>query len=293
LQRKSEPSLLVVFLQNDNLVDSVFETQSLTNLRSQLDIDIKNLNDLHTAYNNKVTQVNTKKGSIDTHQKSLAVRKDLVEEQKQDRNTILTQTKSKESTYQQQLAELQKQQDAVSEEIGKFEEQLRATFDASLLPMQRPGVFGWPIQMKDQGGVGIITQHYGEISYLYKYKPHNGLDIGAPVGTPVLAAEAGTVIAVDNNDRSAWSRYQYGKYILIKHENNLTTLYAHLSSQSVRVGATVTRGQVIGYVGKTGYATGAHLHFGVYWAPSISLKSIPPAAGLVPVGVVVQPEDYL
>ena len=147
--------------------------------------------------------------------------------------------------------------------------------------------------MVAQGGRGIITQHFGEVSYLYRGKPHNGLDIGVPLGTPVFAVDDGVVIAVDNNDKSRWNKYQYGKYILIRHKNDIATLYAHLSQQVVVKGAEVKRGSLIGYSGATGYATAPHLHLGAYWAPSILMQSFPPAAGLVPVGVLVNPEDYL
>ena len=102
-------------------------------------------------------------------------------------------------------------------------------------------------------------------------------------------------MAVDNNDRgvSRWQKYQYGRYVLIKHDNNLSTLYAHLSRQVVARGATVKRGDLIGYSGNTGYSTGPHIHLTVYWAPSVQMKSVPPAAGLVPVGVTIDPNDYL
>jgi murein DD-endopeptidase MepM/ murein hydrolase activator NlpD len=73
----------------------------------------------------------------------------------------------------------------------------------------------------------------------------------------------------------------------------MTTIYAHLSKTATAIGATVKRGDLIGYVGATGYATGPHLHFGLYWTSTIELKKIPPAAGLVPVGVTLSPEEYL
>lgn len=161
------------------------------------------------------------------------------------------------------------------------------------MPIKRPGVFAWPIKLIKDGGVGHITQHQGEVSRLYKGKPHNGLDIGAPLGTPVYAAADGIVKEIGNNDINYYRRYQYGKYILIKHENNLSTLYAHLSRQIISRGANVKKGDLIGYSGNTGYSTGSHLHFGVYWAPSVLMKSVHPAAGLVPIGVVINPEDYL
>jgi murein DD-endopeptidase MepM/ murein hydrolase activator NlpD len=121
------------------------------------------------------------------------------------------------------------------------------------------------------------------------------VDIGVPIGTPVYAAADGTVFHVDNNDRgtSRWRKYQYGKYIMIDHDDNLTTLYGHLSRQVVTAGEKVTKGELIGYSGETGYADGPHVHFGLYWTPSIQLKTIYPAAGLVPVGVTIDPMAYL
>lgn len=293
LQKTDHVSPLAMFLGNTSLADGFLESQSLKNLRSQLAVDVKNLDTLHVQLRGKIKSIETKKTSIDLHQVHLANRKVVTEDQKSTKSVILSQTKNKESEYEKQVEELRKQQNSISDEISKIEDQLRAAFDVSLLPIERPGVFAWPIKLVSEGGAGRITQHFGEKSNLYRGKPHNGIDIGAPIGTPIYAADGGTIMAVDNNDRSKWQKYQYGMYILIKHENSLATLYAHLSKSAVRPGQTVSRGDLIGYVGNSGYATGPHLHFGAYWAPSITLRGIPPAAGLVPLGVVVSPEDYL
>jgi len=88
---------------------------------------------------------------------------------------------------------------------------------------------------------------------------YNGVDIAAPVGTTVRAAAAGKVII------SASSGYNggYGQYVVIKHANGSQTLYAHLSQNNVRVGASVSQGQSVGLVGNTGRSTGPHLHFEV------------------------------
>lgn len=88
---------------------------------------------------------------------------------------------------------------------------------------------------------------------------YNGVDLGAPVGTSVRAAAAGTVILARS---SGWNG-GYGNYIVVKHANGTQTLYAHLSSVGVAVGASVAQGQTIGAVGNTGRSTGAHLHFEV------------------------------
>ena len=151
----------------------------------------------------------------------------------------------------------------MAEEIDKLEDELRKTFNVSLLPEKRPGVLSMPIQNPR------ITQNWGEISNLYRGKPHNGLDIGAPIGTPIFAARAGKVTAVGNNDR-----LQYGRYILIEHDNGLSTLYAHLSFIKGETGATVARGDIIGYTGNTGYSTGPHLHFTVFATDAVAIGEL-------------------
>ncbi len=88
---------------------------------------------------------------------------------------------------------------------------------------------------------------------------HQGVDFAAPTGTPILAASAGLVTE---------ARYVpgYGKLVEISHGNGLVTRYAHASSIGVRLGEVVDKGQVIARVGRTGQATGAHLHFEVHLA---------------------------
>jgi murein DD-endopeptidase MepM/ murein hydrolase activator NlpD len=87
---------------------------------------------------------------------------------------------------------------------------------------------------------------------------HNGVDLVAPTGTPVLAAASGTVVGAAPNAG-------YGNWIRIEHAQNVATVYGHLSAfaPGVSAGVKVERGQVIGFVGNTGRSTGAHLHFEV------------------------------
>jgi murein DD-endopeptidase MepM/ murein hydrolase activator NlpD len=85
---------------------------------------------------------------------------------------------------------------------------------------------------------------------------YNAVDIGAPIGTPVLAAASGDVIIVKNG---GWNG-GYGNYVVIRHGNGTQTLYAHNSSNIVYPGNSVVQGQVIGYVGSTGRSTGSHVH---------------------------------
>jgi murein DD-endopeptidase MepM/ murein hydrolase activator NlpD len=85
---------------------------------------------------------------------------------------------------------------------------------------------------------------------------HQGIDIGAPTGTPIHAADGGTVVT------AGWLG-GYGNAVIIDHGGGRATLYGHQSRLGVGVGQSVGRSAVIGYVGSTGNSTGPHLHFEV------------------------------
>ena len=96
-------------------------------------------------------------------------------------------------------------------------------------------------------------------------RPHRGVDFPAAVGTPVLASANGEIVFAafeKNRKHSPWVNY-YGNFIVIRHANDLYTLYAHLSKLYVETGQEVRVGEVIGEVGRTGAAIGPHLHFEV------------------------------
>lgn len=108
----------------------------------------------------------------------------------------------------------------------------------------------------------LLTQGFGGGDYsAYGLKGHNGLDYALPTGTPVLAAIQGTVIEVADEGNIG-----YGKYIKI--ENKVEgTLTAHLRDSEVKVGDSVSEGQLIGHSNNTGNSTGPHLHWGYYTFP--------------------------
>lgn len=277
IQQRSSENFLAVMLKNTSLADAVQEAQTYQNLQIQLTNDIVNLRSLHDSYSQKLTEVGDKKGDVTYHQKNLQNQKLILQDQKDARQTLLVQTKNKESIYQQQLKELAKRQQEIAAEIEGIESELRKNINPNLLPPPRPGVLLWPV-----GGGGRITQGYGSTAFAlqsYAGKFHNGVDIGGrPIGTEILSAEDGTVINIGDQDKFC-PRGAYGKFIVIKHKDGLTTLYGHLSRYIVTIGQSVTRGQAIGYLGKTGYATGPHLHFTVF-----ATQTLPPAIGGNPEG---------
>jgi murein DD-endopeptidase MepM/ murein hydrolase activator NlpD len=154
---------------------------------------------------------------------------------------------------QQDLAELSAQE---REELAEMEALLEvsATLAAKIQAAQAAGGTGggpsaagfvWPV-------LGPVTSPFG-----WRWgRMHEGIDIGAPTGTPIRAAAAGTVIY------AGWLG-GYGNLSVIDHGGGIATAYGHQSSLAAGNGAYVAQGQVIGYVGSTGHSTGPHLHFEV------------------------------
>ncbi|HEY4475620.1 MAG TPA: peptidoglycan DD-metalloendopeptidase family protein [Candidatus Paceibacterota bacterium] len=288
LQEKNRETMLMLFLRNGSLADSVFEAQSIDDLSKGLGDEISGLELIKSDLTEKLNETSVKKSQIVGENKTLKNRKGIVEDQKTERQELLKVTKNQEKLYQEQLRELEKQQAAIASEIEAIEKELRAKIDPNLLPIPRPGVLAWPAASK------IMSQGYGQTTFaLYNYrgKHHNGVDIAGPIGTEIYAAEDGEVTAVGNQDLFC-RRAAYGKFIVIKHTNGLTTLYGHMSQTIAAIGDQVKRGQVIGYMGKTGWATGSHLHFTV-WSTLTHLMKPTNSCGLMPVGGDINPLQYL
>ena len=293
LQARDNENILTAFLRGNSLSESIQELENLRKINLTLASDVEELRELDKALSGKLETTSQKKKKVETEQNNLKNRKIIATNEKGDRQALFQKTKNQEKLYQEQISDLKKLQQAVSAEVEKIEAELRAKIDPSLLPIPRPGVLNWPVTPKEQGGLGRLTQKWGIPSRLYSAGAHNGIDIGAPLGTPVTAAEKGKVLEVWDQDRYCY-KGAYGKFIVIEHENNLTTLYAHLSLQSVARGDTVERGQLIGYTGSTGYATGPHLHFTVYASQTfISRPSKVNCGPVMPFGGDLDPLRYL
>jgi murein DD-endopeptidase MepM/ murein hydrolase activator NlpD len=134
--------------------------------------------------------------------------------------------------------------------------------EPAYIPSPSASGFSWPAP-----GFCYISSGYG-----YRWgTTHRGIDIGdAGIhGGAACAAKAGTVIYVNNSCTHDYAKNGnccgdgYGNYVLISHDGTYSTLYGHLASACVSVGQSVSQGQVIGYIGSTGWSTGAHLHFEV------------------------------
>lgn len=287
IQKNDNEGALEVFLKSSTLADSLLEMQNLTNFQENLSVEISSLNKLTTDLESNVKKTAEKKHGIQIENMNLVNKKAIAEEQKNYQKELLQQTKNQEKIYQDNLNKLFDKQADIAAEIDKVEEELKAKMDPTILPSSGSGVLGKPC-------FGPIVQQYGRTAFAlkaYKNQFHNGLDFDLNVGDPILSAERGKVIATGDQDLYC-RRQAYGRFAVVTHDNNLTTLYGHMSRIIVKPGDIVERGQLIGYAGNTGYSTGPHLHFTVYASKSFYMGSST-SCGIMPYGANLNPNDYL
>lgn len=162
---------------------------------------------------------------------------------REDKQTVLAKAEKDKASWE-------KKEDSLLAESDRLTSDLRALGTDSGT-MVGTGQFVRPVD-------GRISSPFGYRMHpiFHVRKMHTGVDMSAGMGTPIRAADSGTVV------QAGW-RGGYGKAVVISHGNGLATLYAHQSVILVSVGDTVKRGQIIGKVGSTGFSTGAHLHFEV------------------------------
>src|SRR3989344_2762920 len=165
----------------------------------------------------------------------LVGQRSVIEENKAQKDTLLKVTKNEESTYQALLAEKIRQREIFERELAAIEDELRIAVDPGSIPSSGSGVLAWPLDTI------LITQYFGNTPFasanpqVYGGRGHNGIDLSASTGTRVKAALSGTVTATGNTDLQPGC-YSYGKWVLVRHANGLSTLYAHLSVISVSPG---------------------------------------------------------
>lgn len=220
------------------------------------------------ATQKQVFELNKK--TLESLASQLSDQQTLVVQTAKDKNSLLTQTKNKEVEYQKLLAERKKKKGELEAEMLDVEAKIKTVVDATKIPTAGKGVLFYPVENIK------ITQYFGNTEFstknpqVYNGSGHNGIDFGVKVGTPILAAQSGTVLGTGDTDSSC-NGVSYGKWVLIQHGNGLTSLYAHLSVIQVSAGQKVDARQKIGLSGNTGYSTGPHLHFTVYASDSVHI----------------------
>lgn len=280
-----------IILSNENFSDILNQAQYTDNLQNGVRQKLENIKNLRLQLETAKTESEAQKSVLENFKKELNGRTMVLDNQKDGKNDLLKTTKNQEKQYQITLATLEKQRKQIEDEIFIAEQKLRLAINQNSITGGK-GSLMWPAN-------NIITQNYGCLatSFARKSYPacnegkgnggyHNGLDIDGNTGDPVRAARDGTIFGVGN-----LNKYSYGRWIAVTHNNGLTTLYAHLSAQSVTPGQQIKAGDIIGYLGSTGYSTGSHLHFSVYATDTFSIQQ--KWYGPVPLGGSLNPLLYL
>ncbi len=296
-------SLVELLLRYDTLSDFWNEYDAISQFQIRLRENLQTLKQLKDELEDKKRLLLESNNKLSNFKKDLSGQKEAVVYTKTEKNSLLEDTKNKESEYQKILNEKIAQKAKFEKELQEFEAQLKFILDPTSIPRPGTPVFRWPLASVR------ITQMFGNSEFA-KNNPsvyggrayHPGIDLAAPIGTRIVAPLAGVVVATGNTD-SKKGCYSWGKWILITHPNGLTTLYAHLSSINVSTGETVSTGDTIGYTGNTGYSTGPHLHFTVYATEGVevvpfeSIRTTTACAGLTTpaaaTSAYLDPIDYL
>ena len=273
LAQSSDHSVPEILFGTNSLSDTLRELDQIGTLQQTLFDRINLLHTVKTKLETNRTASQKAKDDLVVLNKQLKDQRAIVLATTAEKNALLAQTKQSESAYKQILADRQVQETALEQEINSYESQLHLAVSAGSLPQTGSKVLSWPLDAV------TVTQYFGNTSFsttnpqIYSGKGHNGIDLRASIGTPVKAALSGTVIGVGNTNLIP-NCYSYGKWVMIKHPNGLSTLYAHLSLPAVEVGQSVSTGQFIAYSGNTGNVTGPHLHFGVYATAGVRIDTI-------------------
>jgi murein DD-endopeptidase MepM/ murein hydrolase activator NlpD len=290
-------SLTAMVLGSRSISESFDSVEQLTSLQQGLYEKIDKLS------KDKASLEANKKASEKAKMELLNLNKQLGNERavilatSNEQADLLKETGQSEAKYKSILSAKMEEALAFQREISSYESQLKILYDPKLLPSMGSGALRWPLSNI------FITQRFGKTSFslsncsLYKNCSHNGMDFAAARGTPVFSARAGVVVGVGNTDAVARCKGRsYGRWVFVKHDNGLSTVYGHLSATSVFVGQKVETGEVIAYSGNTGASTGPHLHFTVYPTQGSELFKMTSTncyGVTIPVGSALDPADYL
>lgn len=253
-------------LKNKSISDTWDHINALKSFEGRIKIELTDLQDLRRLLSAKKEAALGEKTKLEIYRKELSDQTKIVQSNKEEKDELLKDTQNRESTYKTLLEEKIKEREVFEKQLFEYESRLQVTLDPSSVPGARSGILSWPVENV------FVTQYFGKTvaaKRLYTSGTHGGIDFRAAVGTKIKAALSGTVL--DTEAVRTKSGCQYGKWVLIRHANGLTSIYGHLSVVSVNPGDQVITGDTIGYSGATGYATGPHLHFGVYASGGVKI----------------------
>jgi len=247
---------LLILLNNNSFSEFFDQVNNIEGIEEDLQKALNRFQEMVEKFNQQKQELNAKRDQLSELMNKLENQKDVLEDQVETKQYLIKETNNSEKKYQNLVSDLKQEQLTANNAVAALERRLRQELEKKG-DEEKFNTFGeasliWPMDSRR------ITVYFRDPDYPYRYLfEHSGLDVGVPSGTSIKAAEAGYVAKVAIGTK--W----YGTYIMIIHNNNLATLYAHLSSVNVSADQYVSRGQIIAGSGNTGFSSGPHLHFEV------------------------------
>ncbi len=283
------PSVIEQFFGAASFGDAWRAADNTVTFNRALSGNIADLSDAKQALSDNRDQVAKAKAQLVAYQAQLATQKRSIDANKAAEMALLSQTKNQEANYQKLIAAKKASELQFESELVQLQSQLNLIVNPGSLPKAGSGVISWPfspafmancaLRKAVFGNTDCITQYFGNTAFatqnpqVYSGHGHDGIDIAAPIGTPVYAALTGTVFATGNTD-AVPGCYSFGKWVMLQHGDGINTMYAHLSEIDVSKGQLLRAGDLLGLSGMTGYATGPHLHFGVYASDGTKIMTL-------------------
>ena len=225
-------------------------TDRVRDLRDQTQREVEALHDSKETIEEARDAIAAQEAELESAEASLSAQQAELQGARAERGGMLASVRAEQHRYEEIAADVRAEIEAQVAE---------ATEDSEVVPEEAPAPSPAPAPESSSGMIwpveGVFTSPFGP----RWGSIHEGIDISAPEGTPIMAAASGTVILTQSEAESGG----YGLYTCIDHGGGLSTCYAHQSGFATSSGASVSQGQVIGYVGNTGHSFGAHLHFEV------------------------------
>ncbi|MEK7184369.1 MAG: peptidoglycan DD-metalloendopeptidase family protein [Patescibacteria group bacterium] len=257
----STDDLLFMIVGSSSISDVIDHNQYLSALEDQIDATLTEILELKEQLEKNRSDMEAQKIELTGFKAQEEAYQAGLSSEKAQKDALLNQTVQQQKSLEKEVAEAKKLNAQVEAELSK----IRATLSRG----SGPGV----TQARDRGTSSVGFQWPTDYRYISTYfggstpfQPgggHGGLDLVNGSGTPIYAAADGTVTTVTEM-RLNGNFYAYGRYVVIGHNAKWSTLYGHLQSFAVSSGQEVKRGQIIGYMGSTGWSTGPHLHFEIW-----------------------------
>ncbi len=253
-------NLVMVLATKNSLGDYIADVQSLSNLESSLYENLDEMNSLKMALLADKSDLESNKEDLESIQEQLGDKQGNLESQKYVKNSLVKNTQGEESKYQKMLEQAKKEVAAINSDIVYLEQVAREKLNREISGGELGAEEGmmWPVPSQ------FVTAYFHDPDYPFRYIfEHPAIDIRASQGSEVRAAKSGYVAKA----KDAGKGYSY---IVIVHDDGITTVYGHISKIMVSQDSFVSKGQIIGMSGGTPgtagagqFVTGPHLHFEV------------------------------